>query len=258
MIALHCRNLISPYTMHRTFIIAIILILTSLCSRAQLVIIKGSKGFANLRSKPEKYGHTTDRVAEGSVYMIKEASVPPGHTTGNWNWLTQGYVYPASDTLWKHQTEPREGYLHASQYKMLDALPALEPGPVTDSCRSFQSHQLQVVICKQPFLPAAHRVTRKNQVRSAIDDRHIWGTDGGIPAEEIRCIVIYKNGREWKLPASAFRSLYQPDLNRSAVYLGQGNYIYIVMAGGDGSGAYHALWIWKNNALVSTSVFDLP
>ncbi|HEY8956909.1 hypothetical protein [Chitinophaga sp.] len=243
--------------MLKVFIHTCTLLLIPMFLHAQLVIIHSNSDFTNLRSKPGKKGRIIDRAPGGSICMLKETPVPASQSLARWNRVSRGSYYPVADTVWPRLPEP-EGYIHEAQYTMLDALPALKIGLAQDSLLVLEGDTIGVTISRRLFQAKVHRITWKNHIATEIDGRHIWGMDGGIPTTEISSMTIYKAGQKWELPASAFHSLYQPDFGRTAVYLtGQGG-IYIVMAGGDGSGSYYAVWAWKDTSLVSTSIFSVP
>lgn len=81
----------------------------------------------------------------------------------------------------------------------------------------------------------------------AIDNKKIWGTDGGFPTSEYKLVAIDFNGELYKLPQEALQNLYNPDFSHTRAYYDEvSDSLYITSWNSDGAGGYCLAFVIKN------------
>jgi hypothetical protein len=115
------------------------------------------------------------------------------------------------------------------------------------------------------FIASKHRITENgNGNICQIDNKVIWGTDGGIPMEELSLFEVKINNQIISLPLSDYKDLFNPFLKwgKDLVHLNawkdkKGGYVLIILNGSDGAGGYSAIWIFKNGKYLRRVVESL-
>ncbi|CAN5698131.1 hypothetical protein BH10BAC2_BH10BAC2_14740 [soil metagenome] len=138
----------------------------------------------------------------------------------------------------------------------------------TDSSTTFQkgdiiATDILVSISSTGFDTAGHKLTyadSSHQFLLLIDDKPIWGTDGGVPKEKIASVRFIHVKYQLILPHSAIAGLYEPNFcyNQKArekpaetfckvFQSADKRRVYIYMLNGDGAGGYEVTWIIEDS-----------
>lgn len=161
-----------------------------------------------------------------------------------------------------------------------DSLPSakLEKIPLLSCSNDFISFEsgnwvstnLHVTIESKPFVADSSKIgyaDSAHQWIASINNLPVWGTDGGIPKNQIVAVDFWFHVHDpQELPASAFAGLYEPNFCPEE-YLSWGKEkqpepeklfcsvyrsedkkrVYIYMLNGDGAGGYEVTWVIQDH-----------
>jgi hypothetical protein len=168
----------------------------------------------------------------------------------------------------KIRTEISNFIIEGGNYEKRDSLTKvhLEEIPVkvyTDSCILFKKGPLSVKITSASFDTTNKKLgyfidNENSSFLLYIQGRPFWGTDGGVPTEIIRQIVVRDGQTQVMLPDSAIKDLFQPnfcspDNHSGGLYCHTHIYrskdkrrIYIYMLNSDGAGGYEVTFVLED------------
>ncbi|KXK57914.1 MAG: hypothetical protein UZ07_CHB004000126 [Chlorobi bacterium OLB7] len=138
---------------------------------------------------------------------------------------------------------------------------------ISDTLASGNRYVVRII--KKKFHPKQHRITRDSVGWvTRIDGQTFWGTDGGLPRDEIKKIQVFINGRAIAIPNRAWKpyyepSLYIPDSTSSFFYVSayesrNEQYCYLYMLNSDGAGAYEVKFIFDHHQYITDYALLCP
>jgi len=210
------------------FVFILFLAAVPVFAAAQFAVIYDKDGSCNVRSAAAKGDNVIDKLNNGHLVYCY-----PGNT----NWMSIDYTKgreEISGRVYKDRVIFVSGY---------SKIPLLKK---ENSRISFKKDSITVIVTQQPFDKSKHTFTAYKEASDQIeliDNKKIWGEDGGIPTREYKSIELSIGKRKILLPATALESLYQPSLDNTQVnYDKKNDIIYIHSNNSDGAGAYEVVW----------------
>ena len=226
--------------MNRFIFLLAILISTNTFS--QFAIIVDRDGWVNIRKEGLIGNNIIDKLLNGHIVYTYD-------NTGSW-----------ANIDYSKGNKNLNGYVSRDRYKLVTSFPTIPQTSKTNTVIIFKKDSIEVTVTKKPFEKSKHSFKyfkdAPDQVES-IDNKPIWGTDGGMPAEEYRSIRVKIGAKVIELPASAFSNLYEPSIGNTRVnYDRAKNILYIQSSNGDGAGSYEVIWkiekgVYKDRFIVS-------
>jgi len=224
----------------KTFFSFIFLLCLSFVSHAQLsfAIINDKDGFVNIRKDKNAHSPVVGKIFDESIF-----GYDPDEKS---NWVK---IYKQDED----KLTDLEGYMDRSRIMPLATFKKIyKPKIYRDSC-VIQNNTLALIIKSSVFNPSLHKLdyekpSCKNCATflNKIDNKRIWGTDGGLPRKFISSLRLIQNNVEVIIPKNAIDNLYEPNFSSLKVYLSANN-IYIQMDNSDGAGGYTVIWTIKNH-----------
>jgi hypothetical protein len=111
----------------------------------------------------------------------------------------------------------------------------------------------EVYITGKSFDANNHKINESERFTCLLIDNHIfWGTDEGLPQEEIDRFEVRYNGKSILIPENDFRNLYNPLRFGGKLFHGvlladnKEHYVIFILFGSDGAGSYNASFIFKD------------
>jgi hypothetical protein len=138
---------------------------------------------------------------------------------------------------------------------MRKLLVALILGFACTVASSASENTCEVVVTTGAFDPAAHALTywTDGTTLTKIDGMNISGSDGDIPSREVRSIELRVGSSRYKAPLAATRDLFEPfysdkDCTSGCRVICDATSPVLAMSGGDGAGAYTAIFLFNPKA----------
>lgn len=218
----------------------VLLLATSV--NAQFAIIADKDGFVNVRSEPQTGNNILDTLNAGHLIYCLE-------NEGNWTDIdysdngksANGFVY-------------KDRYIPVTKYT---SIPVVQRLPTTIK---LAMDDIEISIKTGNFDQTKHKITYHEEFKGQvylIDDKHVWGADGGMPTTQYQSISIKIGENTIDLPQNAIENLFQP----SQEYI-KANYdkatktLYLHASNSDGAGGYVVLWKITNEVYVEQYVTE--
>ncbi|MVN89513.1 SH3 domain-containing protein [Mucilaginibacter aquatilis] len=157
-----------------------------------------------------------------------------------------------------------EGYIQKSELLPLSLFKSTTSHSITNNSVTVMSGSMTLKLTSKPFNAKNHKLKFENPypqckncilILSKIDNRFLWGTDGGAPKKAVKSLNMTFKGLLVSIPTSAFSDLYEPVLNSIQVFQNKKT-IYIQMDNGDGAGGYTVIWVIKNGHYIKRYLDD--
>jgi hypothetical protein len=205
-----------------------LLFILSTLAHGQFAIIRDKDGYCHVRSSARLGKNVIDTLENGYlVYCFEQKD----------NWINIDYT--------KNNKEANGQVYHDRVQFILDYqnIPFVSEG---DNQVMYEKEGLKVVMTQQKFDRRRYKFSyykdAKDQIER-INGKQYWGTDGGMPKEEYKSIVIYIGQRKTILPGSAFENLFEPSLYNTEVHYDKAHdIVYIESTNSDGAGSYEVIW----------------
>jgi hypothetical protein len=206
-------------------LIALFLLLNA-GSFAQFAIVQDAEGFVNVRSEAKAGNNILDTLLSGHL-------VYPFEEVGNW-----------ATVYYNKGRAARHGYVYANRLKPLTAFERLPIVAKSKNRVQLLKGNQEIVVVQQPFDSTKHRYNfTEGSFISKIDGQECWGIDGSLPSQEYRSITVRIKGKTVPLPATAFKNLFNPNLEYTEGYYDKASEIlYITSRNSDGAGGYIVVW----------------
>lgn len=141
-----------------------------------------------------------------------------------------------------------------------------------DTYAHFKGHGVDVRIESAPFDSTKHTLTYDQSGYPSlceIDGKPFRGTDGGMPREAIKRVVITIDSARVQFPGTAWNDLYEPFYCGTSTIEGlywtchvarsaDRKRVYIHMGNSDGAGSYMVIWIFINGRYVRRVIEGPP
>ncbi|NIG55479.1 SH3 domain-containing protein [Chitinophaga sp. Cy-1792] len=212
-------------------LLSLLLLMASRHASAQMdfAVVADKDGYVNVRQRPGADKPVKDKLYNGDVVFVMGGE-------GNSDWWEIDYSRKKDDN--------GNGYVHKSRLKMIAGMPAGKATYKSLDSLVLQLGNIKVVIVRIPFVAARHKLHYSNQRQlDRIDGLDFWGTDGGLPQTAYKAITIITGKKEYKLPAAALQSLFNPSLHMVAIHEdAAAERLYVSSYNSDGAGGYTVLW----------------
>lgn len=225
----------------KLLILATVLLLATSVN-AQFAIIADKDGFVNVRGEAKTGNNIIDTLKNGHLIYCLE-------NEGNWTDIdysdngksSNGYVY-------------KDRYIPVTKYT---SIPVVQQRPTTIK---LAMGDIEISIKTSNFDQTKHKITYHEEFKGQvylIDDKHVWGADGGMPTMEYQSISIRIGEKIIELPQNAIGNLFQPNLEHTkANYDKATKTLYLQSTNSDGAGGYVVLWKITNGAYVEQYVTE--
>ena len=194
-------------------------------------IVNDQDGWANVRDN----GKVIDKLDNNKIVFIYVDELLDTDT-----WIPVEYE--------KSNTE-RSGFIHKSRLKSVSDLEEIQVKQIHEHSYLFGNESFSINIKIEPFDPTNRVLKYSNEGPwlVKIDNRDIWGVDGGMPKTQYKSIEVVQNGREYSLPKSSFSDLFEPSLNNTHIFYDKKtDILYITTMNGDGAGGCLVAWSIEN------------
>ena len=138
----------------------------------------------------------------------------------------------------------------------------------SDSLITFSAEGLKISISSTRFDSSRHKLWYDSQsYLKLIDGKSFWGTDGGVPNEEVKEVNVTIGNKRFLFPIDALKGIYQPNfctknnlngdliLHSKVFRSTDKRRIYVYMLNSDGAGGYEVIWIIQDKKYL-TRVID--
>ncbi len=150
----------------------------------------------------------------------------------------------------------------------LNELQQLEIVSLTDHTIALELDDIKVSIARSRFFPSSHDIEYWGHMRHVlrIDGRYFWGFDGRMPKQRIVYIEVLWGDERIRLPASAFRDIFEPNFCSRPSLFGRrvchtrvfisddGERLYIYMRNSEMPSLYEVTWILINGRYIGRIV----
>ncbi len=215
----------------------------------EFCIVQDSDGYTNVREKPDLKSKVIAKVDHGQIV-----------------WIYAGAVKKWPNVIFMdREGKERAGFIHASRVKPLTDFESIT-GKVSeeDQAEVFEKGELNVRIEIEPFDLEGRELTYKEVSEDErylieIDGSEYWGTDGGMPREQYKKIVIQQGEKTIVLPGEALKNLFNPGLypgNTRVVLNPADDAIYITSFNSDGAGGYTVAFVIQKGKYRSRAVLS--
>jgi len=200
------------------------------CITAQdFYIVEDQDGYANVRNSENKI---IDKLPSGKAVFSF-------YDRGNYD----KYV----DVEYNKGDAHFYANIHESRLKEISSFTEV---PIVDSKENsvlLQKESVKVEISKKKYKKGNRTYLHNNEnLLVRIDEKYIWGTDGGIPKEEYESFKISMGNTNLLLPYNAYSDLFDPNLDYTKIYYNkESDSLYITSMNGDGAGGYVVLWLFQ-------------
>ncbi|MCO4294070.1 hypothetical protein NF867_14480 [Solitalea sp. MAHUQ-68] len=203
----------------------------TLQAQCQVAIIQDNDGFTNVRSKPNANSEIVYKISVNEVFWYN--SEDDDFQKSEW---VEVYVLKNKYSFNSIQSETVNGFIHKSRLLPLDKL------------KIYKASDFNFEYVIQPFKTQNHIIDRdKSQWVSAIDGRHAWGTDGGLPRKEVIKINLTIQGKIIQVSSAFFCDIYECE-NSFNVYK-NGETYFVYQHNSDGAGGYELVWVFTKDGL---------
>ena len=190
-------------------------------------VINDKDGYVNVRKEKSVHSRVLKKLDNNTLIFV--------------------FVYDkAHDGNWIYVDNER--YIYNDRVKWIEELPKVAKGVEKKNAIHFSGKDIQVALSTEKFDKSKHSFKYHKEYRDMIekiDGKPFWGTDGEMPREEYKNILININGKQVFIPKSAYDDLYEPTFyteNNSVYYDKELDSYYIVATNSDGAGAYMVCW----------------
>lgn len=206
----------------------------------QFGIIQNKDGFVNVRKSPEISNNVIDTLHNGHIVFY--------------------YLDPAGDWFeidYEKEDYSNIGYIHKSGFKFLTEFDSIPVKQRTSNKLIFQKDFFKITLTKVPFIAKNNKLQyfkgndkeHNASYLEKINDKEIWGTDGGIPHTQYGQISVTWGKKSIILPKESIDDLFEPNFNykyTAVFYDRKNNTMYISADNSDGAGGYSVIWIIEN------------
>ena len=197
-------------------------------------IIKDKDGYTNVRKSASSKSAVVCKILDNEVFNTRSYD-----RKGNWVAITFNNK-TGKEIL---------GYIHSSRVLPLSKI-------------RYKGKDITFKVTLQPFQKDQHKITRSTpsnpnspSLVTAIDNLHVWGTDGGLPTTETASIKISINGSQIPVNQSLYANLYQMHADPPMICR-QGKTYFIVQSNSDGAGSYQSIWVVSKKTGCRIFVYD--
>ncbi|WP_143017048.1 hypothetical protein [Catalinimonas alkaloidigena] len=202
--------------------------LSSFLAKGQVGIIQDDDGYTNVRQMPNGQSKVIHRIYENEVFWFDSRE-----EIRQADWV-QVYI-PKNDFSFDCSDTHLIGFIHKSRLKPLDQLSIYKGSDFT----------FKYVL--QPFDSTNRIIDRDGVTVTAIDGRHVWGQDGGMPKTQISGISATVEGQPIQINKAFYSDLYE--CSNSFTIFRSGETFFVHQWNSDGAGYYGIIWVLTKEGL---------
>jgi hypothetical protein len=230
----------------------------------KLATIVDPDGFTNLRAEQSIKSKIIGKLYKNDIFYLSADSCID-------NWckiyfdLDTDLINKNTKELFIRYFKPKEifisvkGYVYKSKIKLLEEFNEIKSKNINNDTLNIQNDSLYVKITQGNFNENKNKIAKdRNGNVISINNKYVWGTDGGLPTHYINSITILKNNKNILIPKSAYSDLFEPSFNAVHVYLINNSTFYLFMENSDGAGVYDVVFIFVNGKYYKRFVYVSP
>ena len=207
-------------------------LLFSLFGMCQMAIVTDPDGWTNVRQEPDVNAKVLREVNVGEFFFWYDFQLLEADS----NWIPI-YFSRNKFTLGQHPFDLLKGYIHKSRILPLDSMEEFRGSGFT----------FRYVLAPFDSLSGNKIIDKLNGLPHSINGRHMWGTDGFWPQNEVRTIRLTIQG----VPVPIHEVFYSDIFDCTNTYkVYHYNNLFVVHQwNSDGAGAYELLWVFDKNGV---------
>lgn len=153
--------------------------------------------------------------------------------------------------------EPKEDALPDPEVEYLEENLSEDKSPLDSITieKSENGNDFSFTIVLEYFDTTSHDIS--NIREGLIDGKDFWGTDGDVPAKQIKKFLLKINNERINIDPDIYKNFYNPRIDPTSMGAFWGNNsesVFVFMNGSDGAGAYSVVWSLQKNGSSSYSV----
>ena len=153
--------------------------------------------------------------------------------------------------------EPKEDALPDPEVEYLEENLSEDKSPLDSITieKSENGNDFSFTIVLEYFDTTSHDIS--NIREGLIDGKDFWGTDGDVPAKQIKKFLLKINNERINIDPDIYKNFYNPRIDPTSMGAFWGNNyesVFVFMNGSDGAGAYSVVWSLQKNGSPSYSV----
>ena len=193
----------------------------------QVAIIKDADGFTNVRKEPNPESEVITKLYENEVFWF--------YSEGNEDWI-EVYIPVNKYSLGCPSGLKLSGYIHRSRLLPLDELPIYDGLDFSFTQTIIPFDTLNKII-----------ETVDGKYVYSIDGRTFWGTDGGLPRNQIQSLDVKYKDEIISISKAFFEDIYEISTDYS-IYK-NGTIVFVYQMNSDGAGGYELVWVFNEKEL---------
>ncbi len=207
---------------------------------SQVAVISSRDGYANIREKPDSKSKVVAKVKTNMVILAFNDDT--GVSNADAVWSQALLIKDPMSRLNTSNDEHTYGYIHRSQYKLLDDLKNADP-------KAFKFQYKH-----KPFSKAGKKIgyIDGSEAISTINGEHYFGADCGTPKTEISKATATIGSKIVDIPMSLIWGILHA--GKDFEIKTYNNHYYVSQGVGDGGCFTHLVWVFDKNGLVQRFV----
>jgi len=238
--------------MFKGWIVLLLMFLVSIACKAQeFAVINDPDGYVNVRQGKDVKSKIVGKLSEGQIFFYDLEK--KNDTWYNVYCSPGNYIhYPEGKAKYPERSEIN-GYVSASRITPIGSFahPKLNSNNrrITSNSLTINDDTIALQVTCRKFKPAEHKITNDKYENShetfvsLIDNKHVYGQDGGMPKIEISGISFTIGRQKIDIPRGAYRNLYEPNLQSWNFYHDKKDNFYIYSLNSDGAGGYFLVFV---------------
>ncbi|MEI5984463.1 hypothetical protein VJ786_06060 [Sphingobacterium sp. PU5-4] len=203
--------------------------------QAQLAVISSQDGYANVRAEGNNKAKVIDKLDKFTVILFDEEFM---HEKKNADWIPVQYIDQKNrNNLGNGNIDLKAGYLHKSQFKIMDALPSANP------------QEFKFLVETQTFNISNKKIEYYPQSQSPvkINGQFYFGGDCGLPKTEVKSMRAMFNKKNIQVPMNYIWGILHANKNYEAKKF-DGHY-FVKQEIGDGGCFSFLVWEFSDTGL---------
>ena len=239
----------------------IVFSITVNCCLAQYYAVNDKDSFVNVRVEPKVNAKVLHKLSNETIVYASYAEDADEKS----NWLHVDF-YLKKTKVKKDQGDytpeimkdytVHSGYIYKTKLSAIEKLKSLKSKQFGNGYTCLND-SVKIKVTIAPFVPSKHTLQYSKEYESVlekVDKLPMIGTDSDKPNFEITGIKVSINNVAVKIPASAYKNLFNPSLLSDA-YANKNGTVYLVMYNSDAAGSYSCIFVFKNGKFIQRLVF---
>ncbi len=202
----------------------------------QVAIIQDEDGFTNVRAEPNGQAAVIHRIYDNEVFWYDNEVFWDDEEINKYQDWVSVYVPKSKYSLGCSQQALIIGFIHKSRLRPILQMPAYQGG-------GFQFDYSITAFDSRDRIIDRH----EGQWITAIDGRHVWGTDGGLPTTQISNVDAIVEGQRININEAFYIDLFE--CNSGFFIRKNGDTYFVYQENSDGAGFYEIVWVLTRDGL---------